>query len=75
MVNETELRVAMIRKCMNMDELADAINISRSSLSYKMNNHREFTHGEIVRITEVLDLSTEARDRIFFGNEVAEKGT
>lgn len=72
MVNETELRVAMIRKNMNMEELADAINISRTSLSYKMNNHREFTHGEIILITDVLDLSPEARDRIFFGEQVAE---
>ena len=75
MTNLTEFKIALIRKEMTAEQLADAIGMSRASLSYKMNSRREFTQSEIGQICDVLALSQDKRDKIFFGNNVDEKST
>lgn len=70
MTNTTELKIAMFRKHISMDELAKRIGISTASLSYKTNNKREFTSTEIKMISEVLCLSVADREMIFFAEEV-----
>lgn len=72
MTNLTEFKVAMLRRGMTAEQLADAIGMSRASLSYKMNSRREFSQSEIREICKVLDLTQDERDRIFFGNTVDE---
>lgn len=68
MTNTTELKVAMFRCHITMEELANKIGISSASLSYKANNKREFTSTEIKAISDVLGLSVEDREMIFFAN-------
>ena len=70
MTNTTEFRIALIRAKMTMEELANEIGISPASLSYKVNNRREFTSKEIKAISEVLGLPLEDKEKIFFANEV-----
>ena len=70
MTNTTEFRIALIRAKMTMEELANEIGISPASLSYKVNNRREFTSKEIKAISEVLELPLEDKEKIFFANEV-----
>ena len=70
MTDTKEFKVALIRNGITAGELADKVNLSRQSLSYKMNNIREFTSSEIAKICEVLDLDIAEKERIFFGNTV-----
>lgn len=51
----------------NQKELASAIGLSRQSLSYKVNNKREFVPSEINKICDILGISDlEERQAIFF---------
>lgn len=70
MTDTKEFKVALIRNGITAGELADKVNLSRQSLSYKMNNIREFTSSEIAKICEVLNLDIAEKERIFFGNTV-----
>lgn len=70
MTNREEFRVALIRARKTMAELADDIGISPASLSYKVNNSREFTASEIKAISDVLNLTDSDRNMIFFAETV-----
>lgn len=48
----------------------EKIGISRTSLSYKINNIVEFNAQEIKHIQKILELSNEQRDHIFFAEAV-----
>ena len=70
MVNTQEFKFALILNEMTAEQLAEEIGISAQSLSYKMNNKREFTSSEIMGIANALNLTTDQRDRIFFNEKV-----
>lgn len=57
----------------NGGDLAEYLNISRSTLSGKMNetNGAEFTQGEIQKIKERYDLNGNEVDEIFFNAKVS----
>lgn len=75
MTNTKEFKIALLRNEMTASELADAVGMSRVSLSYKMNNIRMFTVSEISKISEVLKLSLVEKERIFFDNDVGKMST
>lgn len=77
MVNTTELKVAMLRKGVTAEQLADILGISRTSMSYKMTGYlgREFTQSEISTIRSALDLSPDDADIIFFADTVEKQAT
>lgn len=75
MTNASEFKIALLRSGLTAYELADSIGMSRQSLSYKINNVREFTATEIARIADVLKLTVAEKERIFFGNEVDKMST
>lgn len=75
MTNTIELEVALIRNGITYQKLAELIGISYQSMSLKANNRRDFKATEIDRIKQVLNLSSEERDIIFFSNDVEEKST
>lgn len=52
--------------------LAKAMNLSQTSLSYKINGKVEFTRREIMIIKERYNLSAEEIDDIFFDNIVSQ---
>lgn len=66
MTNTREFKAMMIRKGFNSAKLADAIKMCRPSLSYKINNKREFTASEIDAISTVMGLNLEEKELIFF---------
>lgn len=68
MTNTTEFKVAMMRASMTMESLAEQVGISAVSMSYKVNNKREFTSSEIKRISDILNLTIEERELIFFAS-------
>ena len=50
--------------------LAEQVGISHESLYQKIGNERAFKATEIMRISEILGMSTSDRDEIFFATEV-----
>lgn len=75
MTNKEEFKIAMIRAGVTAAELADAVDMSAASLSYKVNNKREFSASEIKAISDALRLTPEERDVIFFADTVDGKST
>lgn len=67
-MTNTELFMEKLRNSgINQKELASAIGLSRQSLSYKVNNKREFVPSEINKICEILGiLDLEEKQAIFF---------
>ncbi len=57
----------------NGGDLANYLNISRTTLSSKMNetNGAEFVQGEIQKIKERYSLTSEEVDEIFFNSKVS----
>lgn len=68
MTDKNKLRAKMALHGFTDYELADAIGLSRQSMSYKINGKRDFTVREIDLISKTLELSLEERDEIFFAN-------
>ena len=48
--------------------IARALKLSREGFYKKLNNQTEFKASEIVKMQEILNLSNEQRDKIFFPN-------
>ena len=66
MTNKTMFRIALVKRNYSFSKLAKEINLSRQSMSYKVNNIRKFTDREIESIGEVLNLTTKEKEKIFF---------
>lgn len=72
MTDTLEIKKIIRMKGFTLDTLSKKIGISRTSLSYKINNIVEFNAQEIKHIQKILELSNEQRDHIFFA-EAADK--
>ena len=68
MTNTVALKSLLVRRGMTLEQLSEKTGISRVSLSYKINNKREFWQSEIVLLQEVLQMSDEERNHIFLGS-------
>lgn len=70
MTDTLEIKKIIRMKGFTLDTLSKKIGISRTSLSYKINNIFEFNAQEIKHIQKILELSNEQRDHIFFAEAV-----
>lgn len=68
MVDTAKFKSILALKKMTISELAEKIGISYSSLSYKINNIREFKPSEIKIIQSIWGLSNDERDDIFLSS-------
>ena len=66
MVNSKLLRSKMVLFGDTNESLADALNISRQSLSAKINNKSDFWQSEIKFIITRYELTPEEIEQIFF---------
>lgn len=66
MTDTDEIKKVIRMRGFTLETLAKEIGMSRTTLSYKINNLVEFTVNEIKKIQKVLNLSDEKRDYIFF---------
>ena len=53
-------------KHITLQSIADAIGVSRQGLFKKIENRSEFKASEVMRISELLDLSEKQKKQIFF---------
>lgn len=70
MTDTNKLKAAIALKGITAGDLADRIGMSRQSISYKMNNIREFRVKEIIAISDALNLTLEEKEAIFFADKV-----
>lgn len=66
MTDSNKLMELIKKKGYNVRKLANALGISHQALYQKINNKREFKTSEILKIQELLKLTNEERDQIFF---------
>lgn len=66
----SKLRGRIIEKYGSQGNFADAFGISENSLSLKMNNKSRFTSDDIIKMTEMLDISKDEVGEYFFTIEV-----
>lgn len=68
MTDTLELKTILFRKQITLEKLSDLIGLSTTTLSYKINNKIEFKPSEIKAMQEILGLTNDERDKIFFAN-------
>ncbi len=60
------LKYFLARKEMSIKDLAEKLNLNVSTLSLKLNGHRDFTISEVREIAKILSLSKQNVWDIFF---------
>jgi DNA-binding helix-turn-helix protein len=65
MTDTKKLKARMVENGILLDTLAKKVGISRASLSYKINNKRQFSAEEIRDISSELQLKSEEIQQIF----------
>lgn len=70
MTNSLMFEMAILKAQVTKSDIADALGISRVSLTRKINNVTEFKASEISLLKNILKLSDQERDKIFFANSV-----
>ena len=66
MTNTEELRKRIASCGISITFLAEKLGITREGFYKKLNNATEFKASEIAKCSQLLNLSDEERDRIFF---------
>lgn len=69
--NTNEFKAELARHGDTLITLAEKLNISTVSLSLKVNGKRDFKQGEIAKIKELYQLTTDRSDAIFFTSNVS----
>ena len=64
-MNVNKLRAKIVERGMNVETLAELINIDRSSLYRKLNNFEKITIGEACKIKAALQMTDEEASIIF----------
>lgn len=71
MTDRQKLRDAINRRGLKLSYVAKFMGMSRQTLSYRMNNHREFTASEIKKMCGLLGITDlDEREAIFFAPDV-----
>lgn len=65
-MNTQKLKAKIVENGMNVERLAELVDIDRSSMYRKLNNFEKITIGEAKKIKSVLGLSDEEASDIFF---------
>lgn len=58
-------------KFKSQHQFAKALGISKSGLSAKLNNHRDFSGNEMLKACELLDIPIAEMQKFFFQQKVA----
>lgn len=70
MTDTKKLKSMMTLRGYTIEKLANAIGLTTATMSYKINNLRQFKTAEVQAIKKILDLTSEERDEIFFAENV-----
>lgn len=70
MTDTALLKSLLVLKHITVAQLAKMVGMSTASMSYKINNRRDFSIQEVDAIRRALGLNAEERDAIFFADKV-----
>lgn len=65
MTDEKKFKIRLMSLGFTLNDVAKKLGISVASLSYKVNNKREFKVSEIQKLQCILNLTSKERDEIF----------
>lgn len=68
MTNTIELKYAILKAKKTNKSLSKELGLNENTFANKMNNKSEFKASEISQLTNLLDLTEEEKNTIFFGN-------
>lgn len=74
MTNGKLLKEIAKAKQVTLQELAEALGLTRQGLSKKIENRSEFRVSEVSKLSEILGLSEQQKQEIFFCNVSCRKG-
>ena len=73
-MTDTNLLLAKIKESgLKIGFIAEKLGISRATLSYRINNHSEFRAPEIARLRNLLGLTQDEQEKIFFNSMLTKK--
>jgi transcriptional regulator with XRE-family HTH domain len=72
-MNKNLLKAQIALKGKTLNEIAEALGISRSALYRKINGKSEFTRKEICKIIDLLGIELKTAMNIFFNENVSYK--
>lgn len=72
-MNAILLKCQIILNNKNITEIAEELEISKSSFYRKLKGKSEFTRQEISKIIGLLNLNTDTAMKIFFNDKVSKK--
>ena len=75
MPDTQRLRNVIQQRGMRVGHIATELGITRQAFSLKMQGKTEFRVSEIQKLSNLLGLSLEERDKIFFNQDVELKST
>lgn len=64
-MNINKLKAKIVEKGMNVEKLAELIEVDRSSLYRKLNNFEKITIGEAMKMKSALEMTDEEASSIF----------
>jgi transcriptional regulator with XRE-family HTH domain len=70
MTNTAKLKAKIVEKGMVQEEIAQALGMTIATFNYKVNNKSEFKASEIKKLGEILHLTAEEVNIIFFADKV-----
>ncbi|MFV0553053.1 MAG: helix-turn-helix domain-containing protein [Anaerorhabdus sp.] len=75
MTNTALFKSTLVLKGITMKDLAKKIGMSYPTLSYKINNLREFSTNEAKKVQKALEIDNDLCLQIFFEDDVEKKST
>lgn len=68
MTKTLELKALLIRQNLNQEQVAKELGITVPTFNYKLNNKKEFKASEIKKLSEILQMTAEEVNNIFFAD-------
>ncbi len=75
MTNTELLKTRISQSGLKLQHIAEQLGLTRFGLYKKLNGESEFRQSEIAKISELLGLTAENRDALFFDLEVEKNST
>lgn len=70
MTNTLKLKAVILEKGFTQEQIAEMLGMTIATFNYKVNNKSEFKASEIKKLGEILHLTAEEVNTIFFADKV-----